>query len=216
MSAPTARVTVICSDPRNHIWPLLCKWCFDNNAALFTSPLEADGGDLLLLVSCTDIIVPEIRAKYACTLVIHESDLPQGRGWSPFAWQVLEGKDDIVVSLLEAAHPADCGDILVKRLIEIESHELCDEITKRDAVRIGIMDWAVENFRISPRTPQEGEASYYSRRHPRHSRIDPERSLVEQFDLIRICEPRFPAFFDLRGHRYELTVRKISGEGNLR
>jgi methionyl-tRNA formyltransferase len=35
--------------------------------------------------------------------------------------------------------------------------------------------------------------------------------LAEQFDLQRICDPeRYPAFFELHGHRYKLTLDKLS------
>src|SRR5437868_6374413 len=33
------------------------------------------------------------RSKH--NIVVHESALPKGRGWSPLAWQLLEGKNRI-------------------------------------------------------------------------------------------------------------------------
>lgn len=210
-------VTVICSDQKNHIWPHLGRWCLEQDADLVSSKARAAGGDLLLLVSCTEIIEREIREKYACTLVIHESALPEGRGWSPFAWQVLEGKREIVISLLEAEDQVDSGALLLQQKVEIEPHELADEINgKRDRMRMEMVRWAAENFRTAQRVPQEGLPTYYPRRYPSDSRIDPSRPISDQFELLRICEPRFPAFFDFRGHRYEMTVRKVAGEGNFR
>lgn len=142
----TGHVTVICSDPRSHIWPLLGQWCLEHDADLISSKSRAPGGDLLLLVSCTEIVEREIREKYACTLVIHESELPKGRGWSPFAWQVLEGKREIVVSLLEAADQVDSGALLLQQKVEIEPHELSDEINaKRDRMRLQMVQWACED-----------------------------------------------------------------------
>ena len=44
----------------------------------------------------------------------------------------------------------------------------------------------------------------------RDSRLDPSRSIAEQFDLLRVADPqRFPAFFDLRGHRYLVRLKKL-------
>lgn len=213
----TDHVTVICSDPRNHIWPHLGQWCLERDADLVTSKARAPGGDLLLLISCTEIVGRDIRDKYACTLVIHESALPAGRGWSPFAWQVLEGKREIVISLLEAADNVDSGDLLLQQKVEIEAHELADEFNaKRDRMRMSMVQWAAENFRTAERVAQDGVPTYYPRRFPSDSRIDPARPISDQFDLLRICEPRFPAFFDIRGHRYEMTIRKVAGEGNVR
>jgi len=55
----------------------------------------------------------------------------------------------------------------------------------------------------------ERPPSYYRRRTPDDSRLDPSRSIAEQFDLLRVADPqRFPAFFDLRGHRYVVRIEK--------
>jgi methionyl-tRNA formyltransferase len=204
-------VTVVCSDPRNHIWPYLEQWCFDDCHKLVTGKSEAKGGDLLLLVSCTEVIEAEIREKYRRTLVIHESDLPRGRGWSPMAWQILDGLNEVVISLIEAGERVDTGPILRQETVEFEGHELSDELnTVRDMARLRLARWAVENFETAPQFHQSGEPTYYARRRPEDSRIDPEQSIAGQFNLLRICEPRFPAFFELRGHRYHIELRKVA------
>lgn len=204
-----SQITVLCSDVRHHVVPMLMRWCKRRGAHLVFAKDECAGGKLLFLVSCTEIVGAAVRRRYAKTLVIHESDVPRGRGWSPLAWQILEGKKDFTVSLIEAEDRVDSGAVWATRPLHLEGHELAEEINEaRDLVRERLMDFAVENFdRISP-VPQTGEPTYYARRTPKDSHIDPHRSLAEQFDQIRICDERFPAFFDLRGHRYELTVRK--------
>lgn len=190
--------------------PKLRRWC-DEHRAWLTFELEnCKGGDLLFLVSCTEIVGADVRAKYRKTLVIHESDLPNCRGWSPLAWLIVGGQNEFVISLLEAEDRVDSGPIWRKETTRLRGDELADEINEaRDQVRLRLMDWAVENFdSVSPH-PQSGDASYCRRRTPEDSRIDPARPLDEQFDLLRICEPRFPAFFDLRGHRYAIELRKV-------
>ena len=188
---------------------MLERWCDRHNAALVFDKAHCLGGDLLFLVSCSEIIGRDVRDRYAKTLVIHESNLPNGRGWSPLAWQILDGRDEFVISLIEAADRVDSGAIWNQETLTLEGHELSDEINeKRDAVRERLMDWGVENFYTARPREQVGEASYYARRTPADSRLDPHRSIAAQFDLLRICDPRFPAFFDLRGHRYVVDVRK--------
>jgi methionyl-tRNA formyltransferase len=50
-------------------------------------------------------------------------------------------------------------------------------------------------------------------RTPKDSCIDPHRTIAEQFDLIRVCDPiRFPAFFEYRGQKYALKLEKLNGE----
>ena len=67
-------------------------------------------GDILFLVSCSEIVKKDIRMKFRHTLVLHASSLPKGRGWSPHIWEILNGADQIVISLLEAEDKIDSGD----------------------------------------------------------------------------------------------------------
>ena len=95
--------------------------------------------------------------------------------------------------------------------MRIESTALYDEINARlFAVEIELMSWALEHCdRAQPR-PQAGEPSYYRRRVPADSRIDPERPLVESFDLLRVADPeRYPAFFEHRGQKYRIRIEKV-------
>jgi methionyl-tRNA formyltransferase len=64
---------------------------------------------------------------------------------------------------------------------------------------------------IEPRAQAADGATYYRKRTPEDSRIDPQRPIAEQFDLLRICDPgRYPAFFDLHGHRYRIRLDKLT------
>jgi methionyl-tRNA formyltransferase len=50
---------------------------------------QLTGGDLLFLLSCIRLVPNSILRLYSHVLVIHESALPRGRGWSPLTCQVL-------------------------------------------------------------------------------------------------------------------------------
>lgn len=199
--------TVLCTDPKHPIWPHLEAWCHSRGLLLTHLISRLTGGDFLFLVSCTQFIDAEIRARYKHVLVLHESDLPKGRGWSPVAHQILEGKTEVTVSLIEAADKIDSGDIWAQEVAYIPDHALAGEISE---ILFGVKKRLIARAlyeRLIPRK-QEGTPTYYSRRTPEDCRLDPHRTIAEQFDLLRICEPRFPAFFDYRGHRYTVEVRK--------
>ena len=200
------KVTVLFSDPWHPAYPHIKKWCKDNDYFLVNFKGELVGGEYLFLISCTEIMPPEIRNKYERVLVLHESDLPKGRGWSPLAWQIVEGKNEIVVSLIEAADPVDTGNVIVECTVRFKGHELHEDIHEQIAsAKITL----IEAFINCPLNgiQQAGEPTYYRQRTAEDSRIDPGKSIAEQFDLLRICDPRFPAFFDHRGHRYTLTIQ---------
>ncbi|QPF93874.1 formyltransferase family protein [Bradyrhizobium commune] len=209
------KISILCSSTSHPIYPDLQHWVQVAGAAhdveLVHKKAELSGGDLLFLISCHEIISAQDRARYGKSLVIHASDLPQGRGWSPHVWQILEGKSDIVVSLLEAEDQVDTGAIWARRHMVLEGHELYDEINaKLFAIELDLMNEALASIGKEAPAPQDGRApTYYPRRSPEDSRLDPARPLAQQFDLLRVADPeRFPAFFDFRGHRYLVRIEK--------
>jgi methionyl-tRNA formyltransferase len=192
-------------------------------AQLLVAALQTDGdeayfaashaqivpGDVAFYLSCTRLTPPEILSRNRLNLVVHASALPQGRGFSPLVWRILEGASEIVITMIEAVDKMDAGDIYDRRTIAFGGHELNAELRSRMAREINAMCLDFMRSKSPPGPPQvqEGEPSYYSRRRPADSRIDPNKTLTEQFDLLRVVDnDRYPAFFDYRGHRYILKI----------
>lgn len=210
------KISILCSSASHPIYQHLQHWAQVTGATheveLVQRKAELSGGDILFLISCHEIISAGDRARYGKSLVIHASDLPQGRGWSPHIWQILEGKNDIVVSLLEAEDQVDTGAIWAQRHLILEGHELFDEINaKLFAIELDLMNEAVASIGRKAPVAQDGRApTYYPRRSPEDSRLDPAQPLAQQFELLRVADPeRFPAFFDFRGHRYLVRLEKV-------
>lgn len=210
------KISILCSDTVHPIYPLLQRWAEQHNVGheinLVHRKTELLGGDILFLISCHEIIGKDIRGVYKSTLVIHASDLPEGRGWSPHIWQILEGNNQITVTLLEAEDQVDSGAIWKQTLIDLEGHETYEEINQAlFLAEFELMNFVVDNFEIIvPREQDQRTPTYYRKRTPEDSKLDPNRSIAEQFNLIRVADSkRFPAFFDFRGHRYTLSITKV-------
>jgi methionyl-tRNA formyltransferase len=172
---------------------------------------DLSAGDLLFLVSCAEIIRDTERRKFRASLVLHASDLPQGRGWSPHVWSILNGASRIVVSLAEAADPVDTGRIWLKTEFLLEGHELLPEINDRlFSSELELMTRAVRDFGSLQPTPQQGEPGpYMVKRTPEDSRLDVHRTIAEQFNVLRVVDnERFPAFFEYLGRRYVVKIQK--------
>jgi methionyl-tRNA formyltransferase len=184
-----------------------------HDVELLQSKSQLSGGELLFLISCSEIIKETDRSKYLATLVLHASDLPKGRGWSPHVWEILQGAEHITLSLLEAEDKVDSGRIWVKRQIPVPTDALWDEINHLlFKAEVELIDLAVKQFgRLTPTVQTNVEqASYYPRRTPPDSQLDPNKSIAEQFNRIRVCDPnRFPAFFELHGKKYKLILEKL-------
>ncbi|MFT5622266.1 MAG: methionyl-tRNA formyltransferase [Bacteroidia bacterium] len=209
------KISILCSDVKHPVNDHLNKWIARNDVhevSLMRSRDQLAPGDLLFLISCSEIINVDVRDKFKKVLVIHASDLPKGRGWSPHVWQILEGNDSIYLTLLEAEDKVDSGKIWEKIVIAVSRDALCSEINERIfEAECLLMDFAVEHFNsVKPKQQDMSlSPSYYSKRTPSDSELDPKKSIADQFDLIRVCDPdRFPAYFQLRGSEYKIRLER--------
>jgi methionyl-tRNA formyltransferase len=177
---------------------------------------ESPGADFCFCLSFGRLVPSATRALFGHTLVVHESDLPHGKGWSPLTWQILEGRARIPVTLFEAAANIDSGAIYAQRWIEFQGHELVDELrAAQAAATLDLCHWFVEHYpaSVAQARPQTGAESLYPRRGPDDSRLDPCRTIAEQFDLLRVVDNRrYPAFFEWRGRRYRIAISHHANE----
>lgn len=208
-------VNIVCTDPQHPVNLWLERWITQTadraDVRLCRDRSEVGSGDFLFLVSCRQLIGDDIRGRFRYALVLHASDLPKGRGMSPHVWDIVGGARELVLTLLDARDPVDSGDIWNQSRISLRGGELFDEINAAlfDA-EIDLMNWAIVNCDRSRPRPQTGEPSFYRRRTPEDSRIDPQRSIAEQFDLLRVADPdRYPAFMDYRGRRYKISIERM-------
>ena len=163
-------------------------------------------GDILILLSCQSIFKKLHLNKH--NLVIHESDLPKGKGFSPLTWQIIEGKDQIPIALFEANEKIDSGKIYFKDIIKLKGHELIDEIRKKQATATFNL---IEKF--LKKEPEgmvhKGAESFYERRDKEDSELDIKKTLIENFNLLRVVDnERYPAFFKINGIKYIFKVYK--------
>ena len=79
------------------------KFSSENNIDLFFKHEDVTPDfDVVFILSYHRIITKEFLNKHKHNIVVHAADLPQGKGWAPIAWQILEGKNEIVFTLFEA------------------------------------------------------------------------------------------------------------------
>lgn len=181
---------------------------------------ELDGGDICFYLSASEIVPRTIRSRYAHNLVVHGSRLPQGKGWSPMSWQIVEGASEVTLTLFEAADRVDSGPIYAQATISLDGTELVDEWRASQAsVMFSLCKDFVRGYPQSAQASrvQEGTESFYPRRTPQDSELDPNRTIAEQFDILRVVDnDRYPAFFVHRGERYVLRIDKPKGDRSER
>lgn len=215
-------ITVLCSDAEHPVNTYLYTWVAGLSSmhciSIVRTRAELTCGDLLFLVSCTEIIQVENREKYRHTLVLHASDLPIGRGWSPHVWEIIQGADAITLSLLEAEDKVDTGRIWLKKRIPITKSALWHEVNHLlFEEEINLMNEALIRYgQIKPYQQDiDLEPTYHRKRTPEDSRLEPSLSIADQFDLIRMCDPaRYPAWFEMHGQKFKLVLEKIDDESS--
>ena len=112
--------------------------------------------------------------------------------------------------LLEAQDKVDSGPIYYRTTFTLDGDELIDRIhqeTGRATIEL-CQQFVQEYPRIcSQGREQNGVGSTYPRRGPQNSELDPQKSIAEQFDLLRTVDNEaYPAFFKLRGKKYTVKI----------
>ncbi|WP_169776838.1 formyltransferase family protein [Campylobacter mucosalis] len=182
------------------------------NAQLFYDHTEIFGFDIVFVLSYHRIIADEFLCKNKHNIVIHESDLPQGKGWAPLFHQVLEGKNEIIFTLFEADTGTDSGLIYAKKTLCLTGNELYDELRKKQALMSEEMCFEfIKNYDNLKPQAQSGDESFYPKRTPKDSQLDTSKSLDELFNQLRVVSnDDFPAFFYKNGQKF---ILKIYSEG---
>lgn len=206
-------ITILTSSKNHPIYPILERWRDDRSKEhkieLKFSCNEVTYGDFLFLISFGEIVSKDILMRFKNCLVVHASDLPKGRGWSPHIWTILNGESEIIVSLIEAEEKVDTGKIWKQSKIELGGHELFQEIN--DLLfkeTLYLMDSAIKgDILLKEQDSQPG--SYYPKRAPKDSEISVTSTIESVFNLLRVSDPvRYPAFFRYKGHKYKIYIEK--------
>ena len=207
----------ICSDAKSWINDsvagLLSDWLVAGHQVSWVS--DADdllGGDLCFFLSYGRIVGSEIRSRYRNCLVVHASDLPKGRGWSPATWLILEGAERIPVTLLEAVEQVDAGPIYRQHWLELDGTELIDDwraLLADATVRlVGDFVAGYPDSLLGARA-QTGDPSSYTRRRPKDSEVDPSTPLVEIFNQLRVADnDHYPVYFKHLNAEYRLRINR--------
>lgn len=171
---------------------------------------ELEAGDICFLLSCSRIVEDRFLLLHKNNIVVHASDLPKGKGFSPLQWQILEGSNKIVLSLIEAVSEVDAGPIYFKHNVMFEGHELYNEL--RNALGAEIIEMCIKyvnQYNQLVPVPQVGESTYYKKRTDLDDQIDPSKSIKELFNHFRIADNQnYPLSFNLKGHKYLIKIEK--------
>lgn len=164
--------------------------------------------DIVFILGYTKKIHSKQLNKNKLNLIIHESALPQDRGFSPIQWQVLKGKNEIVVSLIEAVEALDEGDIFEQTLLELNGSELFPELRKKQAeATLQLMNKFLSSFPKVTRKKQGIGGTFNRRLRDTDHELDVSKSINENFNILRIGDnEKWPTYFWRDGKKYILKI----------
>ena len=85
--------------------------------------------DICIVVGWYWIIRPEILNQVPYGFIgVHNSLLPEYRGFAPLVWSIINGKSKVSFSLFSFSEGMDEGDIWIQKSIDIRLDEYVDEI----------------------------------------------------------------------------------------
>jgi len=167
-------------------------------------------GDICFLLSCSLLVDEDSLQLNRHNIVVHASDLPKGKGFSPLQWQILEGKNKITLTIFEVVKECDAGPYYFKSKVIFNGTELYDEL--RDKLANKIIEMClkfVKNYKSLKAFAQSGKESFYPRRTLKDDELDINKTIAGQFNHLRIADnERFPVYFQFRGHKYILKIYK--------
>jgi methionyl-tRNA formyltransferase len=211
--SPKSRIVSVVVDNDSWIIPLTEELVdrlnnSGHDAKLCRNHRDVREGYVAFYLSCVKITPKEVLRLNKYNPVVHPSDLPKGRGFSPLWWQVLEGKNQIPVCMFNAVPELDAGPIIYREEISLKGSELIEEL--REVFGKKTLDLCYkfmqeeEPIRMADQT---GAQTYYPRRSSRSGQLDVSKSIADQFELLRISDnERWPAWFQYRGRKYILKV----------
>ena len=166
--------------------------------------------DIVFIIGYTKIIKDNFLKKNKLNLVIHESNLPKGKGFSPVQWQILNNKNKIPICIIDAKSKFDTGNIYLKKYFKIKSTDLYDEIrASQGNATVKIIKDFLKYYPKLKSKPQKGKSTYYKKREKKNSEILINKSLRSQFNLLRISNNQsWPSFFYFKGVKYILKIEK--------
>ena len=188
---------------------------FSNEVKILNNHKKLKKKDINIIFSYFKLIPEAYLKKSKINLIPHESNLPKGKGMSPLTWQILKGKKKIYFSLLEANSKVDSGVIYYKKKKNIPKNYLFEEIKKIQLdENLKLIVKFIQFYKKKKYAPkskiQIGKSTFFKKRGPKDSEIDIKKSILSQFNLLRVVDnENYPAFFKIYGKKYILKITKL-------
>lgn len=170
-------------------------------------PVEPESYELIVPWSYRRIIAG--AEKLGNIIIIHSSNLPEGRGWAPIYYTFFEQKTEYTISIISASDRVDSGNIIMRAHFPICDNYTASFIRKLDHEISFLLilklfeQWPDGRFES---IKQEGAGTYRSRRSNEDNEIDLNKSFSSLIPHLRGVEYSSPAYFKFNETKYLIKI----------
>jgi methionyl-tRNA formyltransferase len=173
------------------------KWFKDRD---YAEVITASGADITLVVGCRVLIPKQVyEAPRLGTLAVHDSFLPEYRGFAPLNWAIINGEDHTGVTLFYVTELMDGGDIVGQKRVPIYPSDAAPVVYSRvceatvELVLECYPQLASASAALTPQDYREGTLT--CSRTPADGIIDWSRQTKTLFDQVRALTWPYPGAY---------------------
>ena len=184
--------------------------------ATMQKQIQAWKPDIIVANNWRTWLPPEIFAHPPHgTLNLHDSLLPRFTGFSPIAWALIGGADEVGLTAHRMDGELDTGDVLTQAAIPIGPRDTATELVRATIDLIpGVLLEALERIESGTAQwrPQDlAQRTFFHKRHETDSLIDWSWEASDIDRLVRAMSDPYPnAFTYYRGERISVVQAHVS------
>ena len=177
---------------------------------IFTNINKIRKNDIVFILGYTKILKSSFLERNKINLVIHESNLPKDKGFSPVQWQILRNTNKITVSMFRANVKFDSGDIFQKKEIYFSGTELYDEIREKQALcTFKLIKSFLQKYPKVSFSKQKGKSTYNRKISENDRKININTTIKKSFNRLRIANnEEWPSFFTYKKKKFIIKIYK--------
>ena len=182
--------------------------------------LESLEPDVMVTAAYGQILSQKVLdvPKLGCVNV-HGSLLPKYRGAAPIQWAIINGEKQTGITTMLTERGLDCGDILLKEIVDIGERETAGKLFDRLAVLGGEVLvktlHGLHSGTITPKKQNEDEATHFPMLTKQVGQISWRNTAHQVYDLIRGVNPwpgAYTTYNDITIKIWDSEVVEGSGE----
>ncbi|WP_311172598.1 methionyl-tRNA formyltransferase [Halobellus ordinarius] len=156
--------------------------------------------DLCLCGGWSQIIKPRVlNVPDRGFLGFHSSRLPEGRGGAPVNWNLIDGADEVWISLFYYEAGVDAGDVITQGSVPVTHRDdvatVFDALASKACQLLSSVRRRLETDSVSADPQTVSNATYRPRRQPQDGLIDWARDPDQQYDWVRAQTDPYPGAY---------------------